>query len=554
MKLNLELLSNIELFLKLFNNLTDLIYLIAVDENGQFNYMFANDPAKRFVGITNEAYGKAIDEFLPKRTADYIKQRYREAIEKRETISYEDEMDIGPTLTYWGSNITPIFDNTNTCTHILVVARNITERKAKEKELQKVKERLELIWDSAADAVFTIDTNADFVSVNKAFTNLLGWSEEELHADKSISIIPSHFKEDIDEVLNKLKQGEVIPYHTVQRETKTGEIIDVLASYSPIFDEGRFIGSVVMYKDITEQNKYYKQLQESEEKYRIIAEHSSDLIKIIDLEGIISYASPSHYKVLGKLPSSYLKQSILEITHPDEREKIKDSIQQIIDGWEPISLEIRGINSEGKWIWFDTIGTPVFDSAGSITKIIFECRDITERKEYEKKLEQMALYDYLTGLPNRVLFTKELKSEMEKITIKNTQTAVMFLDLDDFKKINDTMGHDVGDQLLKQFGKRMKASLRDNDTLARIGGDEFVILLPGLKEEVDAVTIAKNIIHSLQKHWEIDGNKFHTTSSIGIAFYQKGLTQHELLKQADIALYQAKEMGKNNYQIYGKGI
>jgi diguanylate cyclase (GGDEF)-like protein/PAS domain S-box-containing protein len=550
MKINFHLLSNIDLFLKIFNNLTDLVYLIEVDGDGHYRYLLANEPAKKFVGLPDTAFGKLIDDYLPKKVADFIKQKYLEAIEAKGTISYEDKMEI--TLnhpTYWESKITPIYNTEGDCTHLLVVARDITERKAKQRELKKIKERLELIWNSAADAVFTIDTNAEFVSVNQAFTKLFGWTEEELLSDKSISIIPSHFKEDINEVLDKLKSGETVPSHTVQRITKKGELVDVLASYSPIHEEGHFIGSVVMYKDITEQNKYYKQLQESEERYRLIAEHTSDLIKIVDLEGKISYASPSHYKILGTSPDNYLNQSILSCIHPDERKMLKNALNQIAVGWRSVSLEIRNLNKNGEWIWVDAIGTPVFDSNGKVSRIIFESRDITERKEHEDKLEQLALYDSLTNLPNRVLFTSRLEEEM--VRQNNTSLAVMFLDLDNFKQINDTMGHAVGDWLLNNFGKRVNESLRQNDMVARLGGDEFVILLPNLKEQEEAIEIARNIIKSLQNDWEIEGNKFKTTSSIGIAFYNPSDPRNtDLLKKADIALYEAKEKGKNKYQVY----
>jgi diguanylate cyclase (GGDEF)-like protein/PAS domain S-box-containing protein len=560
--LNMDFLKNIDLFLKIFNNISDMVYLTKVEGEGQFSYLLANESAKRFVGLTEESFGKQLEEILPKNVTELIIHKYEEAIRTKGLISYEEKMRLPSTINnekytpyqyvYWESNITPIFDQEEgNCTHIIAIVRDITERKRKEKEFKKVKERLELIWDSAADAVFTIDTKANFVSVNKAFTNLLGWTEEELFADPSITIIPEHFKEDINEVLEKLRSGEVIPYHLVQRKTKGGSIIDVLASYSPINDEGQCIGAVVMYKDITDQNKYYRQLQESEERYRLIADHSSDLIKVVNLEGIILYASPSHLTVLGIPPEYYVNNSILSLLHSEDMDKLKESLEKVIDSKQSVSLEIRRLKKGGGWIWFETIGAPVFDDDGQVIRVIYEARDITERKEYEQKLEQLALYDHLTGLPNRTLFYRRLKDQIEHAKRSNGSLAIMFLDLDRFKQINDTMGHDIGDELLKGFGERVRGCLREKDTFARLGGDEFVILLPNLRDDQEPNDIAKAIIQTLQEPWVIGEYRFTTTSSIGIALYPPYEIEHsKLLKHADIALYQAKEKGRNNYQVY----
>ncbi len=560
----MELFNNIDLFLKIFNNVSDMVYPTKVEGKGHYSYILANESGRKFVGLTEDSFGKRLEEILPRDTAELIIHKYDVCIRRKGTIAYEERMKIPSTINtenqtypskqyiYWDSKITPIFDNEGNCTHIIAIVRDITERKKKEKEFKKIKDRLELIWDTAADAVYTIDTNANFLKVNKAFTNLLGWTEDELLSNQSISIIPDHFIDDINEVLERLKSGEVIPSHQVQRKAKDGSIIDVLASYSPIIDdEGQFNGAVVIYKDITDQNKYYRQLQESEERYRLIADHSLDLIKVVNLEGIIKYASPSHLTKLGIPPEYYLNKSILSFLHSEDMYKVKDSLEKIIDSKQSVSLELRRLKKSGDWIWFDAVGTPVFDDNGHVIRIIFEARDITERKEYEQKLEHLALYDNLTSLPNRVLFNRRLKEEMEQTKRLKGSLAIMFLDLDRFKQVNDTMGHDIGDELLNKFGERVKGCLREKDTIARLGGDEFVILLPNLGDDQEPINLAKEIIKALQEPWEIGEHNFNTTSSIGIALYQHYEINHSaLLKNADIALYEAKEKGRNNYQVY----
>ena len=560
--LNLDIFNNIGLFLKFFNSISDMVYLIKVDGENCYSYMFANDPAKKYTGLTEESFGKSIDEVLPTNAAELIKQKYGKAIQSKSSITYEDKQYIKnpenftnarKQIRYWDTTVTPVFDEKGSCTHLLAVVRDITDRKVREREIKKIKKRLELVWNSAADAVFTIDRNAEFVEVNNAFTNLLGWTIEELESDKSISIIPEHYKEDIKDVLEKLEMGEVIPYHTVQRITKEENIIDVLSSYSPIYDDdGNWIGAVGMYKDITEQVKYHQQHQKSEERYWLIAEHSSDLIKVIDLEGSVLYASPSHSTILGIDPDYFLNKSILSFIHREDMHNVQLFLEKIVQSSNSASVEIRALTKNGEWVWIESIGTPVLDTDRDVARIVIQARDVTERKDYEDKLKRLALFDHLTNLPNRTYFHEKVNEAMEQAKRTRKLLSVLFLDLDKFKQVNDKMGHDIGDQLLIEFAKRVQSCLSENDILARFAGDEFVILLPDLKKEQAAIDIAYNIIQSLQKEWEIEDHRFITTSSIGVAFYPPYCQSYkELIKNADIALYEAKEQGRNNFKISG---
>ncbi|RHW37694.1 GGDEF domain-containing protein [Lysinibacillus yapensis] len=162
----------------------------------------------------------------------------------------------------------------------------------------------------------------------------------------------------------------------------------------------------------------------------------------------------------------------------------------------------------------------------------------------------MAYHDALTDLPNRRLFKERLSQAIKEAESEHRMMAVMYLDMDKFKHINDTLGHDVGDELLMQFGKRVKRNLRQSDILARQGGDEFTILLPYIEHKQEAIQVAERILHSLQEPWQIGNHTFHTTSSIGLAFYsENGLTRNQLMKSADAALYEAKSNGRNNVKL-----
>lgn len=215
------------------------------------------------------------------------------------------------------------------------------------------------------------------------------------------------------------------------------------------------------------------------------------------------------------------------------------------------TYEIIRKHKDGFNVWVEVKGTPMFDESGDFKNFILVGREITERKKLEGHLEYLSFHDVLTGIPNRRLFQDRLEQSLKEAQRYQRKLAVMYMDMDKFKQINDTLGHNVGDELLKQFVERVKGHLRESDTFARQGGDEFIILLSEIQEENGALGIAERILTSLQETWVIGEHIFQTTSSIGIAFYpDDGVTTLELMKHADTALYKAKEDGRNNFKTY----
>ena len=191
------------------------------------------------------------------------------------------------------------------------------------------------------------------------------------------------------------------------------------------------------------------------------------------------------------------------------------------------------------------------DEYGKPVRMIGTHADITERKNIEQKIQLMAHYDALTELPNRILIDDRLKQALAQARRENNFLALMFLDLDKFKPVNDTLGHDIGDMLLKQVAKRLQLSVRATDTVARIGGDEFIVLLPTIEETTDAVIVAEKILEALNQPFEIAGHTLNISSSIGIALFpQHASDDHGLLVNADTAMYYSKSAGRNNIQLY----
>ncbi|HET6872321.1 MAG TPA: sensor domain-containing diguanylate cyclase [Sporolactobacillaceae bacterium] len=301
----------------------------------------------------------------------------------------------------------------------------------------------------------------------------------------------------------------------------------------------------------TRRKQIEEALHESEEKYRLIAENMTDLVCVIDIEGYFKYASPSHVTVLGHPSEAYEGHLAQHFMHQDDFPSVHLKLGKSRINKESCVFEFRFRDIKDNWIWLEGKSTAVFNSKGDFQHFLVVSREITERKMYEEKLAHMAFHDMLTDLPNRRLFKDRLDHSLKEAKRYERKMAVVYMDIDNFKEINDTHGHDVGDELLKLFAKKVKESLRESDTVSRLGGDEFTILLPEIQREKDAVDFATRIIGSLQEPWVIGSQSFKTTSSLGIAFYPKdGVTSHELMKNSDIALYQAKNEGKNTFKTY----
>jgi diguanylate cyclase (GGDEF)-like protein/PAS domain S-box-containing protein len=219
-------------------------------------------------------------------------------------------------------------------------------------------------------------------------------------------------------------------------------------------------------------------------------------------------------------------------------------------------LELQRERPDGSLHWISVSGVPVFDDSGALRGYRGVGRDITERKQVEIQIERLAFYDALTGLPNRRLLVDRLQHATLAVARARNQGALLFIDLDNFKDLNDTLGHDTGDQLLLQVARRLKACVRESDTVARFGGDEFVVLVEGLSADTpqasaEAALVASHIATTLGKPYALGDLSHHSTPSIGIALFgQQACTVDELLKQADLAMYQAKAAGRNTQRFF----
>ncbi|HEV3239802.1 MAG TPA: EAL domain-containing protein [Casimicrobiaceae bacterium] len=293
-------------------------------------------------------------------------------------------------------------------------------------------------------------------------------------------------------------------------------------------------------------------LIESMQRYQLITENSTDLITKHTPDGIITYASPVAASILGISHIAILGHSLFEYVHPEDFEVVRAAFSEAAHTKTLPTVIYRARHADQHYVWFETTLRLMQGASGEeATKVLCISRDISDRKRMEERLHDLARTDHLTTLPNRFMLDERFAGGLAQARREGSLLAMLMIDIDRFKNINDTLGHGVGDALLKLVGARLKSCIRDCDTLARWGGDEFVLLLPGLQDSATSVTVAQRCLAALKELFVVDGHGLHVTGSIGISVSPNSSAEAAtLLQNADIAMYKAKARGGDCYILY----
>ena len=297
--------------------------------------------------------------------------------------------------------------------------------------------------------------------------------------------------------------------------------------------------------------------RQSEARFSSLVQHSSDVVMVVSADSSVRYVSPSAERVLGHDPDELVGTRLTELVHQDDRAQVLQLLTtqgRDQDDPSPGLTEFRIRRSDGAWVFVESSGTNLLGDP-NVNGIVLNTRDIGERKAFEEQLQHQAFHDRLTELANRALFRDRVEHALERQTRDGRPVSVLFLDLDDFNTINDTLGHALGDQVLKEVAERLKGCLRAADTAARLGGDEFGVLLEDGGVGFEAAEVASRIMAALEAPIRLGGRTVSVRASIGIAAAHPGeegtpKSGEELMRNADVAMYMAMEAGKGRYQLF----
>jgi diguanylate cyclase (GGDEF)-like protein/PAS domain S-box-containing protein len=294
--------------------------------------------------------------------------------------------------------------------------------------------------------------------------------------------------------------------------------------------------------------------RQGEARFSSLIQNSSDVVMVVDPDTSVRYVSPSIHRVLGLEPEALEGRRLADWFHPDDATRVLSFLAAVAMDKEghPGLIEFRMKHEDGSWLYVETLRTNLLGDP-NVSGIVLNTRDVSERKTFEEQLSHQAFHDSVTNLANRALFRDRVAHALERQGRDDNQIAVLFMDLDDFKTVNDSLGHAAGDRLLAEVGNRLKVCLRSIDTAARLGGDEFAVLLEDGGHDVEAADVAERILRALDDPFMLEEKEVFVRASIGIAI---GTEEHreagveEILRNADVAMYMAKESGKGRYQVF----
>jgi diguanylate cyclase (GGDEF)-like protein/PAS domain S-box-containing protein len=423
--------------------------------------------------------------------------------------------------------------------------------------LSSSEERFRLLATTATDAIILVDIEGNVVFWNEGAERLFGYAQEDIIGKSTALLVPERFLEENKTVMERIQLGE--PGDHLGRSieltglSREGVEIPVEISLNMWESEGvRYFVAII--RDIRSRKEAELAMVRERTRLETILRTASDGIHILDADGLLIEANDSFLRMVGQDKTAIRNLHVIDWDAQDKWEIIRARDNALINTKGSTVFDTRYKRSDGKIIDVEISACGIeLDGKGYLYAA---SRDITERKLSEEKIKHLAFYDPLTQLPNRRLLLDRLQQALASGLRSGKKGALLFIDLDNFKTLNDTLGHDIGDLLLQQVAQRLESCIRESDTVARVGGDEFVVLLEGLSEvELEAAkqteAVGNKILASLAQAYQLATHEHHSTPSIGVTLLNNNQCAiDELFKQADIAMYQAKKVGRNNMLFF----
>lgn len=530
----------------LFETSPDAVGVFDLDAN----LLMANGRALEVFGYATEAemIGRSMYSFLVPEDRGRAAEAMRWLMEngRYKTLEYRAQRRDGRII-HIESNAGLVRDRDGLPRTVIATARDISERRAADEHARQLSSAIE----QTADIVMITDRDGIIEYVNPAFEKTSGFSAAEACGRKS-NLMRSgrHDNAFYDQLWATIARGE--PFRDIFMNCRrNGDLYYEEKTITPLRNaKGVVTHFVSTGKDITERIHAENLIRANEEHLRTIIDTEPECVKIIGADGrLIDMNASGLAMVEADNLEQVTRQPLLNLVLPEHRAAFRELTQSVLQGNKGmLTFEIEGLKGTRRWL--ETHAVPMNTRDGK-TVLLGITRDITQRRRAEERLSYLAHHDELTGLPNRVLFADRLQQAMIDATRRERLVAVIFLDLDRFKNVNDTLGHDAGDQLLQGVAQRLTSVVRPGDTVARLSGDEFTLVLADMAHADDAARLAQKILEEFTQPFSIAGRELFIRVSLGVTIYPIDTQDsQELLRNADIAMYRAKDAGRNTYQFY----
>ncbi|MBY0242164.1 MAG: diguanylate cyclase [Burkholderiaceae bacterium] len=493
-----------------------------------------------------DAVGRRIGDLAPAWRSEGFIDKYRQVLDTGVPLEEEVETHNLPgqaTGSRWlRHQIVAIDDG------VAVTTRNITSRKRDELAMRKHQAELQAVNDASPLGLLRTDANARCTYVNRTFEAITGLTREQALGDQWMAAVHPNDRLVLKEALAHLRDTLKPFQDTLRCVHPDGRIVWTSMKVAPIIVDGRIEGFVGTVDDITLVRKSVVALRESEARLRTIADTLPAMIAYIDYDEVYRFNNIAYEREFSRSGMDVLGKTVRATVGEPRYAFLEPYIRRALAG-EALAFE-EDDDSTGMVRTFDVNYIPQFDQEGaSVTGFHVMRQDITAQKREQQRLLKLSQIDALTGLTNRAGFQQKLADTMQYCHDNGAMMAVMYMDIDRFKPVNDTHGHSVGDALLKAFSGRLAHAMRATDTIARLGGDEFTIIMERISKPEDADAAAAKIVTVMQAPFVLDNITVQVSTSIGLTWYRgEDVSPAELLNRADMLLYQAKQAGRNTYR------
>lgn len=520
--------------------------------------VYINEAFSRMTGYTEEdVLGKTPRILQGPGTERARLDELRASLEKWEPIRIEVFNYRKDGTGFWVElNIVPAPDENGFYTHWISIQREITERKRQEEEERKNEGRVQAaLAQNSSDILEIIDEDGTVRYTSPSVNNVLGFSPGEMVGSSFTEYLHPEDKGRVQEAFRKVVESPGVMGKPVELRVrhKDGSWRHLEAVGRNMTGDPGIRGVVVNAWDITQRKQVEDDLRLRD---RAIAASSNGVI-ITDPnqpDNPIVYVNPRFEQITGYPAEEALGRNCRFLQGEYADQSILEELRIAIKEGREWSGPLRNARKDGSLFWNELYISPVQDAKGRVTNFVGIQKDVTDRKVLEEQLAYQAFHDPLTDLPNRALFLDRLEQALTRTGRKDARCAVLFMDLDNFKVVNDSLGHEIGDELLVQASDRLLEHLRPSDTAARLGGDEFVILIEDIEGPDGAIQVAERMRDALQEPYYVGGREIFLTTSIGVAFGGPENEPGDLLRNADLAMYGAKARGKNIYTVFEPGM